>query len=774
MARTPSSVRPVPGIFSFPSSAWERQSWKLCFLFWIARVEDEAELQRQSVTKQSLVTRGTNCPVADQVETAPWLDALDRAARSEPRSLPRFRLRSSGDAKFAHSKRFKMRFRSTVRLIALFMAANCLAAEPTTGPLDVDPRRPAAIESQGVPIIPADLIARLAKYQSVRGATFRGWAPDGTGILINTRFGNASQLHRVYEPGGRREQITFYSEPVSGRFLPRSTDGSILMSMDSGGNENNQIHLMDRQNYKTTLLTDGKSRNELGAMRSDGSQIVIASNQRNERDTDLYLADPRQAGSMTMLMQVERETWNTHSWSRDGKSILISRFVSANESYPAVLDVATGTRTDLPLGNTEKAAVGTMSFIDNQKILITTDSGSEFLRLARYDLISKEYQWLTDDIPWDVTDIEVDEETGQMAFTVNEDGATRLFVFAKDSGERKELKLPLGIVSGIKFSPDGKRLGMTLARADAPPDAYSVLLDSGELTRWTFSEVGGLNPDRFVTPTRIPFKSFDGRMIPAYYYKPQRSVGSGLPATGSSKPAAIPVLISIHGGPESQYQPFFSPMIQFELNELGIAVICPNVRGSSGYGKTFLKLDNAEKREDSVKDIGALLDWIAQQPELDATRIAVMGASYGGYMTLASLTHFGDRIKAGIDIVGIANFTTFLEKTAGYRVDLRRAEYGDERDPQMKALFEKISPLNNVDKIAASLLVVHGQNDPRVPFYEAEQIAEKVRSSGRPVWTVFAKNEGHGFSKKDNVDYERAVEVMFLKMHLGIVDQASN
>ena len=230
----------------------------------------------------------------------------------------------------------------------------------------------------------------------------------------------------------------------------------------------------------------------------------------------------------------------------------------------------------------------------------------------------------------------------------------------------------------------------------------------------------------------------------------------------------FPVLISIHGGPESQYQPLFSPIIQYYLNELGIAVICPNVRGSSGYGKTYVALDNAEKREDSVKDIGALLDWIGQQSELDASRVAVTGGSYGGYMVLASLTHFGDRIKAGIDIVGIANYLSFLERTAAYRVDLRRAEYGDERDPAMKAVFERISPLNNADKIRSALMVVHGRNDPRVPFFEAEQIAAKVRASGKPVWTLFANNEGHGFAKKDNSDYQRAVEVMFLRKHLGI------
>lgn len=640
---------------------------------------------------------------------------------------------------------------------------SCFAPNPIAGEDRIDARKPPAIEAAEVPIVPPEIFVKLAQYQSVRGALFRGWAPDGSGILINTRFGNSSQLHRVYEPGGRREQITFAEEPVTGVFLPRASDGSILLMKDTGGNENDQISLLDRPKFEIKLLTDGKSRNKLGVIRDDGLQFVLSSNQRNGRDSDLYLADPRRPNSLTMLMQVENQTWSAFDWSRDGKSILIARYLSANESYPAILDVATGQRTDLPLPTDEKASVGPMAFTpDGKSILMATDAGGEFNRLARFDQATKKFEWLTDDIPWDISDIDVDRDSGQTVFAVNEDGASRLFLLPKGNAPRRELKLPLGIVSGLDFSPDGKRLGFTLARADAPPDAYSMLLETGALTRWTFSEVGGLNPDRFVTPTRIQFPSFDGRMVPAYYFKP---------VTRSSSPAdatKCPVLISIHGGPEAQYQPFFSPIIQYYVNELGVAVICPNVRGSSGYGKTYLKLDNAEKREDSVKDIGALLDWIGQQPELDGSRVAVSGGSYGGYMVLASLTHFGDRIKAGIDIVGIANFITFLEKTAGYRVDLRRAEYGDERDPAMKAVFEKISPLNNAEKIKASLLVIHGRNDPRVPFFEAEQIAAKVRSSGRSVWTVFANNEGHGFGKKDNVDYQRAVEVLFLKKHLGI------
>ena len=648
---------------------------------------------------------------------------------------------------------------------------------PTTPAVDgnsaVDPRKPAAIETSDVPLVPSELFAKLAQYQNVRAAAFRGWAPTGDGILITTRFGNSSQLHRVVRPEGRREQLTFFDEPATGTFLPRDStkaageksgtaDEAILLSMDTGGNENNQLHLFEPRRFRVTRLTDGKSRNNLQTVRPDGRWVAFASNQRNGRDMDLYVADPRSTDPPRLLMPVDRQTWGAADWSPDGKKLLLSRYVSINESYPALLDVDSGKREDLPRPIAGAAAFGPMAFsADGRSIFIATDADSEFRRLARLDLANGAYEWLTSDIPWDIADLDVEPRTGTVAFTTNEDGASRLYLLPGGKGPRRDLPLPLGVVAGIEFSPDGLHLGFTLARPEAPADAYSLELATGKLTRWTFSEVGGLDPAGFVRPERIQFASFDGRMIPAYYYRPQ---GAGPGRNGQA--AKSPVLINIHGGPESQYQPLFSAASQFYAKELGFAVIHPNVRGSAGYGKTYLKLDNAERREDSVKDIGALLDWIATRDELDASRVAVSGGSYGGYMVLASLTHFPDRIKAGVDIVGIANFLTFLERTASYRVDLRRAEYGDERDPAMRAVFERISPLNNADRIRSALLVIHGKNDPRVPFFEAEQIASKVRANGRTVWTVFAANEGHGMAKKDNADYARAVEALFLRESL--------
>jgi len=623
-----------------------------------------------------------------------------------------------------------------------------------------DPLRPPAIATEDVPAVPPELAERLRQYQNTRSAGFAGWAPDGRGVLVQTRFGNSVQLHRVYEPGGRREQVTFFDEPAGGRFIPEAHDGSLLVTMSRGGSENNQVYYLDQSAYRTTLLTDGKSRNDLGPVRRDGRQMIVHSNRRNGRDTDIYRADCRQPDSQELLLETKGEFWQAADWSLDGKQLLLARYVSINESYPALFDVAAKKLAPIDLPAEGPAAVGDLGFSpDGRSAYLTTDARGEFLELAKLDLKSKEYSWPAGDLRWDVSDLEVDPKTGRVAYTTNEDGASALYLLEGD--RPRKLDVPLGIVANLEFSPDGAQLGFTLARPEAPAEAYSIELGSDEddrLVRWTYSEVGGLDPESFVKPEHVQFRSFDGRQIPGYCFRPR--------GASPKRPAAV--LVRIHGGPESQFRPFFSGTTQFEVNELGLAVVYPNVRGSAGYGKTYLKLDNGEKREDSVKDIGALLDWIAQQPELDAQRVAVTGGSYGGFMALSSLTHYPERIKAGIDIVGIANFITFLERTSPYRQDLRRAEYGDERDPKMREVFERINPSSSAGKIRSALLVAHGRNDPRVPFFEAEQIAAKVRSAGRQVWTVYADNEGHGFGKKDNRDYITAVEMMFLEKYLDL------
>ena len=628
------------------------------------------------------------------------------------------------------------------------LAISAMAAE-------ADPQRPASMEVENVPAVPAELTARLQKYQAIRQARFRGWSPDGRGILIQTQFANTPQLHRVAEPGAKREQITFQEEPVDGRFIPQR-DAALLFSMSAGGNENEQLYLQTSAAGQAQLLTDGKSRELLGPISLNGHLVAISSNRRNGRDLDLLLGELSHPGTWTELLRVEQETWQPLAFSPDAQTLLVMRIVSINERYPALLDIASHRLTPIPppTGTSGTVAIDSGAFApDGKSVYLTSDASSEYLQLARVNLADFSYEWLTRDIPWDIDQIEVDPQTGDVALTANADGASTLYLLKQERLE--QIEVPLGVIDSLEFSAN-QQLGFTLSQPNGPADAFSLNLADGKLTRWTTSETDGLDPKSFISPTLVQFASFDQREIPAYVFRPQTS----------SMQHKAPVLINIHGGPEGQYRPFFVGTDQFYLNELGIAVICPNVRGSAGYGKTYLQLDNGDKREDSVKDIGALLDWIKFQPDLDADRVAVSGASYGGYMVLGSLVMHAERLRAGIDIVGIANFVTFLENTSEYRRDLRRVEYGDERDPHMRAVFDKISPAKNAHRIQSALLVAHGKNDPRVPFSEARQIAPLVRKNGQDVWTVYADNEGHGFRKKDNRDYFAAVTTLFLQEHL--------
>ena len=620
--------------------------------------------------------------------------------------------------------------------------------------------------SESVPDIPAELLERLNRYQNTRGATVSGWTKDGC-LLIGTRFAETNQVHRVCQPLGMREQLTFYPEPVAG-VTPAPRDAwreGFVFAKDKGGDEFSQLYWFDAQTRGTTLITDGKrSRNGDTVLSHDGSLMAYASTSRNGTDHDLWVRDTK-AGTARLLL-AEGGNWEAMDFSPDGRRLLVLKYVSANESYPGEVDVATGKLEMFPVDG-GKAAFGGFAYApDGKAAYFVSDEPfagkpSEFQTLRYHDPASGRLEQLSDG-RWDVDGFEVSADGHHLAFVTNEDGIYKLTVLALPSHQPVRLpELPLGLIDGLAFSPDGERLAVTLNTAASPSDAYVIDLRNARLERWTRSEVGGLDASRFVSPTLVRFPTFDQvegarRTIPAFYYKPAK------PAAGGK----YPVVISIHGGPESQARPGFSATTQFLVNELGVAVLVPNVRGSSGYGKSYLLLDNADKREDSVKDIGALLDWIAQQPELDAARVGVTGGSYGGYMTLASLMHYSDRIKAGVEVVGISDFGTFLTNTESYRRDLRRAEYGDEREPAMKAVFDRISPLKNASKIKAPLFVAQGKNDPRVPYSEAEQIVEAVRANGEPVWFLMFDDEGHGFRKKANSDLFGAASILFWERYL--------
>ena len=661
-------------------------------------------------------------------------------------------------------------------VLALACATPASAQGSPAAPAEVERTEAGNRISENIPEIPPALIEQLNRYQNTRGASFAGWTRDGC-VLIGTRFAETSQAHRVCAPLGMREQLTFYSEPV------RSLDAAPLSSgldgfvfgKDVGGNEFWQLHWFDLGTRAATLLTDGKARNQAPLFSRDGKRFAYSSTVRNGTDTDIWLMDfaSRQARPLV----TEGGLWSAMDFSPDGQRLLVMKYVSAAESYPGEVDLATGRLTLFPVDG-GKAAFGDFRYApDGRSVYFISDEPvaaadgvvrpQEFRTLRFHDPAAGSFEVLSARIPWDVGDLQIADDGRHLSFVSNEDGIDKLHVLSLPDHKPVTLPaLPVGTIGGGGFSADGNRIALTLNTATSPSDVYVIDLPGAALARWTRSEVGGLDAGTFVAPTLVRYPTFDQahgdttdggrRTIPAFYYRP------------ANAPAGrkLPVVIQIHGGPEGQALPTFNPTAQYLANELGVALLVPNVRGSSGYGKTYLGLDNAGKREDSVKDIGALLDWIARQPELDADRVGVYGGSYGGYMVLASMMLYPERIRAGVDIVGISHFGTFLNNTEAYRRDLRRAEYGDERDPEMQAVFEAISPLNHAGRITSPLFVAQGRNDPRVPYTEAEQIVRAVRANGQPVWYLLFNDEGHGFARKANSDYFGAATIRFWQQHL--------
>jgi dipeptidyl aminopeptidase/acylaminoacyl peptidase len=612
--------------------------------------------------------------------------------------------------------------------------------------------------AEGIPKIPASLAESVGRYSEFRAAGFESWHPTRREMLIVTRFADTSQVHQVKFPGGARTQLTFFPDRVGNAQYEPVNGESFLFTKDIGGGEFFQIYRYDVASGDITLLTDGKSRNTSPQWSYQGDRIAYGSTKRTGNDVDIWVVGANDPASARMVAQMEGGGWSVSDWSPEGKQLLVSKEVSAAESYVWLVDVESGKKELLtPKTGTETVAYNNARFAkDGKGVFLTSDEGGEFQRLAYTDLATRKSTVLTPSLNWDVDEFDLSRDGQWIAFEANEDGISVLHVL--NTKTRKEVavpKLPVGVAYGVQWRNNGREIGLALSTASQTYDAYSIDMASGKIERWTFSETGGLNTSGFSEPHLIHWKSWDDRSISGFLYKP--------PAKFSGK---HPVIIDIHGGPEGQTRPDFLGRDNYFINELGIAMIYPNVRGSTGYGKTFQKLDNGFLREGSYKDINSLLDWIQTQPDLDAGKVMITGGSYGGFMTLAVATQYNDRICCSVDVVGPSNLVTFLEHTSGYRQDLRRVEYGDERDPKMREFLEKIAPANNAKNITKPLFVIAGQNDPRVPASESAQMVQVVRQNGTPVWWLLAKDEGHGFAKKKNRDYQFYATVMFVKEYL--------
>ncbi len=615
-----------------------------------------------------------------------------------------------------------------------------------------------------IPPVPEALRQSAEPYLNMAGVQFMGWHPQRREMLIATRDAgeNATHLHVLSAPGAAPRALTRGSEPVySGVFHP-VTGQQVLFSQDKGGNEVYQLGRVHSEapNPVPILLTDGASRHTGPKWSRDGRLVAFLSPKRNGRDSDLYIMDPVRPQEARMLAQLEGGGWSIADWSPQNEALVLLEYVSINESYLHLVDAGTGRRSAItPRGGQKIARGGARFGSDLATLYYTADADSDFLQLFKLDLKTATASALTPELGWDVEDFEVSPDGRTIALVVNEDGFGRLQLLDTATGKlRVPPGLPRGIITNPQWRADGMELGFGLQAADSPGDAYSYNTATGRLERWIQSGLGGLDVKSFIHPTLEKVKSFDGRTIPMLVYLPD--------ARKFGDPAQRPVVVSIHGGPESQSRPGFLRQHNYLLNELGIALVYPNVRGSSGYGRRFLLLDNGLLRGNVFADMDAVLNWIFQHDRLDGERVAVMGGSYGGFMALGCMVHFNSFLRCGVDVVGISNFVTFLNNTEAYRRDLRRVEYGDERDPKTREFLQSLSPLQNVAQISRPLLVVQGANDPRVPATESEQMVKALRAQGNEVWYLLARDEGHGFRKKGNADRQFLATIQFLKQHL--------
>jgi dipeptidyl aminopeptidase/acylaminoacyl peptidase len=634
---------------------------------------------------------------------------------------------------------------------------------------------------EGIPAEAMTAPAALSGWLDARGTAFLDWFADGS-LLVARRAGDATQLHRVGKALAPPEQLTRDAEPISSAVAHPYDANLVVYRKDRGGDENTQLWLRNIAAGTDKLLTDGRSRHGLPVFAQDGRRIAYASNARDPASNDIFLSDIVSGAGPRLVLAGGSEDLEVQDWSLDDTRLAVIRYRSSTDSELLLVDVGTGEQTIIepsqaPVRGRRSSkpagpvSVGAAHFSrDGRGLYFTSDRGGEFMALHYLDLYTRQQSTLTPGTRWDVESFTVSADGRFLAYALNEAGLSRLVL--RDLRIRADVLLPPlpagAVIDEVSFDRRSNRLAVALQAANIPAEVLVYDINSADasalpqvaLARWTQGELAGIDPAKLVPAQLVEFPTWDDldkrrRMLSAFVYRP-------------TAPGPHPVVIDIHGGPESQFRPRWDAFRQYLVGELGYVVIAPNVRGSAGYGRSFLKLDDGALREDSVRDIGALLVWLAAQRDLDRNRVVVTGGSYGGYMALASLVQYGDRLAGAIDVVGISNFVTFLTNTSGYRRDLRRVEYGDERDPQMRALLTAISPLTNAKSIRKPLLIVQGLNDPRVPASESEQMKAMARASGGEVWYLAASDEGHGFRKKPNSDAYRAVAVAFLKRLAGL------
>ncbi|MGI9034547.1 MAG: S9 family peptidase, partial [Pyrinomonadaceae bacterium] len=612
----------------------------------------------------------------------------------------------------------------------------------------------------------------IQQYLNIRSASSPTLAPDGKRLFYLTNVTGTSQIWMIDLPSGTPKRITNYDDNIS--FVKFSPKGDrVIFGKAKGGDENTQFFLMNADGSGIRQLTDNPQvRYNFGDWSSDGAKIYYSSNKRDKNFFDIYSMDVSDGKEKLLYQQDGNNEFAAASTL--GIYIIVSRSGTELSLDNNLYLVETKTGKETLLTPHEGASqFGNAHFVADGFVFTTNDK-REFYSLvnrrrARFRTgknDTKDENLILDETNWDVDDVAMLPDGNVLAYTLNREGFSELYLRKYESGgkpritdfdEKSEMiKLPAqGVISGLTLSQDGKKLAFSFASAKYNSDIWIYDLESKRLTQITKSSRSDIPQTSFVAPELIKYKTFDGREIPAWYYIPKTKTEP--PPSAREKPLMIngkvfsskkyPVIVSVHGGPEGQERPGFNALYQYYLSR-GYAILATNVRGSTGYGKTYTHLDDVRKREDSVKDLAYAADWLKTSGGADAKRIAVMGGSYGGYMTLAAITLYPDLFAAAVDTVGIANWESFLHNTSGYRRRQREVEYG-RLDKDLDFLRE-ISPLTKVDKIKTPLFVIAGRNDPRVPYTEAEQIVGALKKRGAIVEYKLFDDEGHGVAKLKN------------------------
>jgi dipeptidyl aminopeptidase/acylaminoacyl peptidase len=609
------------------------------------------------------------------------------------------------------------------------------------------------VETIGVPPIPASLPKEVERYTQIYGLPLAGWDPSKREIWLKG-LSSATWVARVASPGSTPETSSIYIQSSGIYDLYFQPQGKYLAyTRDTNGNESFQLYLYEIGAHISTLLSDGKSRNTEPVWSNAGDKIAYSSTPSGASGVSLRLLNPFEPKSDHLLAQSSGSYFKAYDWSPDDKQVVYCDFTSNTASTLWLIDSASGSKVLLSPKTSQPELYDYPQFSkDGRGIYVVTDHDSDFRRLAYIDLASRKISYIPSARQQDVDEFQVAPDGKSMAFVTNENGISRLHLFdiAADK-ERAVGQIPVGVISDIKWRKDSTELAFNFKSSRTPNDVYSVNAESGKAELWI---TNGLEASKFSQPELIQWPTFDKRTVSGFLYRP--------PTNFKGK---RPVIIDIHGGPEEQYRPGFGYEDNYFLDELGVAKIYPNVRGSSGYGKSFLRLDDGVRREDAVKDVGALLDWIKAQPDLDAERVLVEGASYGGYLALSTAFMYGDRIKAVISDSGISNLASFVEHTEGWRQEIQRAEFGDERDAKTKEFMGRTAPVNNAQRMKKPLLIIQGQNDPRVPASDAARLVAATKDR-MPVWYILAKDEGHGFVQQNNREYRLYATILFVKEFL--------